>query len=505
LTRRALSVTGAAAVLWVASCAPAMGASARVDTVSIDPATTSLLLVYQADPGELNTLTVGLEPDGWYRLHNPGATIAPGARCEPAAGGDVRCFANTVEIRTGDMNDSVSAGAGAAIERISGGDGNDTLDLPSGDPVGLPTLMGGDGDDVLHTVDSAYTAMEGGPGADQLVGGTGADTLDGGTGSDRISGGAGVDTLANADRPDGVTVDLAQGVSTAAGGERDELSSDIENVRGGVGPDVLTGTDAAETIHGGAGDDTIHGAGGNDTLAGDAGNDSVNGDSGNDTLFAGSDYSGDGAPNSLSGGSGRDELVGGSWKDVFDGGPGTDTMDGQGGHDVYMARDGEFDWVRCGSRNRGTVVIDVLDFQRGCGRVSRSGAARGVFVYGELHPHKYDIGLACPADMPRRCEGTYRLVFSGGRTHAEKWSLQPRQASDNYYFETKLSPAEQRALSRTPASSIALRLATRTARGRRVTTSHPFPGPPITAWPGYAAGVECEGCPPDPPVPTMAG
>ena len=170
-----------------------------------------------------------------------------------------------------------------------------------------------------------------------------------------------------------------------------------------------------------------------------------------------------------------------------------------------MARDGEFDWIRCGSRNRGTVLIDALDFQRGCGRVSRSGAARGVLVYGELHKRKYDLGLACPADMPRACEGTYRLVFSRRRTRSQQWSLQPRQAADSYYFETKLSPAEQRALSRAPASSIELRLVSRNARGRRVTTHHPFPGPPITGWPGYAAGVDCDACPPDPAPPATAG
>jgi Ca2+-binding RTX toxin-like protein len=489
---------GAALALALVQCAPALAATARVDVASPYQGVTSLLLIYQADPGESNTVTVGIDPDGWYRVHDPGASIAAGARCEAATGGDVRCFANTVEIRTGDMNDSVTAAAGVAIERISGGAGDDTLELPSGDPVPGPSIQGGDGNDVLRTVDTTNTQMEGGPGADELSGGSGPDVLDGGTGSDRISGGGGVDTLANDGRLDGVTVDLAQGYATGADGERDQLAPDIENVRGGSGPDVLTGNDAPNTIGGGAGADRIHGAGGNDRLTGDDGADAVNGDSGNDTLFGGSNFSGDTSPDSLSGGTGRDALVGGAYRDAFDGGPGSDWMLGNGGRDVYAARDGEFDWVACGSRDRGQVLVDVHDFVHGCGRVERAGAARGLFVYGALHARKYDVGLACPSDMPRPCEGTFRLVFAGGRTKAGSWKLKPGQSVESYYWESKLSAAEQRALARAPASSVALRLVTNTSRGARATSRSAFPGPPTFSWPDYAVGADCDGCAPDP-------
>jgi hypothetical protein len=475
-----------------------MAATARVDVVSTYPGSTSLLLIYHADSGETNAVTVGLEPDGWYRVHDPGAAITAGARCEAAAGGDARCFANLVEIRTGDMNDTVSAAAGAAIARISGGDGKDTLELPSGDPVSGPIVMGGEGDDVLRTIDTSGTVMQGGAGADELSGGSRDDLLDGGTGSDRISGGAGIDTLVNDGRPDGVTVDLAQRVATGAAGERDELAADIENVRGGAGPDVLTGNDAPNRIGGGGGDDTIHGAGGNDTLTGDAGTDTVSGDSGNDTLFAGSDFSGDKSPNSLSGGTGRDALVGGGRKDYLDGGPGSDWLLGAGGRDVYATRDGEFDWVACGGRNRGQVLVDVHDFVHNCGRVFRTGTARGLLVYGVLHPRRYDVGLACPSDMPRRCEGTYRLVFAGGRTRPGGWYLEPGQSVEGVYYESKLNAAERRGLARAPASSVALRLVTRDSLGRRVTSTSPFPGPPALDWPRYAVGVDCVACAPDP-------
>ena len=498
---RFVAAAGAALALALIPCSSAIAATARVDVVTSGDATdASLLLVYQADPGETNAVSVGLEPDGWYRVHDPGATIALGSRCEAAAGGDARCFANKVEIRTDDMNDTVSAAPGVALERISGGDGNDTLELPSGNPISLPTAMGGDGNDVLRAVDANGARLEGGAGDDELFGSPAPDVLDGGAGSDRIDGGAGPDTLSNEGRLDGVTVDLAHGFATGAGGERDELSGDIQNVTGSAGPDVLTGNDATNTIGGGAGDDTINGAGGNDELTGDAGTDSVSGDSGNDTLFAGSDYSGDNAPNTLSGGTGRDALVGGHWKDTMDGGPGVDWFLGQGGRDVYAARDGEFDWVECGSHDRGQVLVDVRDFVQGCGRVERTASARGLFVYGALHPRKYVLGLACPGDMPRACKGTYRLVFAGGRTRTQTWKLGPGQSTDDYYFPTTLSAGERKALARAPASSVVLRLVTaRDSRGHTVASSFPFPGPIANeALARYGVGVDCYACAPDP-------
>jgi Ca2+-binding RTX toxin-like protein len=505
LTQRCTAVAGAALALVLTASASAQAATAGVDVVKTGTTATTLLLVYQADPGETNAVNVGFEPDGWYRVHDPGAVITPGTRCESAGGGDVRCFANDVEIRTGDMNDTVGADAGVAVERISGGDGNDTLQLPARDPVSAPSLIGGDGDDVLRDSDTNSALMDGGPGADDLSGGSGGDVLDGGTGSDRIVGGDGADTLANDGRLDGVTVDLAQGYATGPDGERDALARDIENVNGSPGPDVLTGDERLNLIDGGTGDDTINGAAGNDTLTGDLGADTLNGESGNDTLYGGRGYGDDPSPNSLSGGTGRDELNGGPRKDLLDGGPGGDWLRGLGGHDVYAARDGEFDWVSCGGRNRGQVLLDVHDFARACGRVLREGTARPIFVYGLLDARKYDVGLACPQDMPRPCEGTYRLTFTGGRTGRGRWRLKPGESPEGVYFESKLSVAERRAVARAPASSVALRLVTRDALGHRVMSTRPFPGPPISSWPNYAFGVDCDACAPDPPPgPTTA-
>jgi Ca2+-binding RTX toxin-like protein len=483
------------AAVALAACPAASAATARVDAVSAGD-TTTLLLVYEADAGEKNAVTVGIEPDGWYRIHDPGATIAVGDRCEAASGGDVRCFANEVELRTGDMDDSAGGVAGAAITRISGGPGNDTLDIPAGDSGAR--AMGGDGNDVLRDAGTDDSLLEGGAGNDDISAGAGNDVVDGGTGNDRISGGEGVDTLANRGRPDGVSVDLAAHSATAAGGERDELAPDIENVRGGAGPDVLSGDDAPNTIGGGTGDDVIHGAGGNDTITGDQGQDTLYGASGNDTLFAGSDFSGDESPNSLSGGTGRDSLIGGQRKDYLDGGASGDWLFGQGGADVYAARDGEFDWIECERHKRATALLDGGDFVDGCGRVERTAVARAIVVYAQLAAGKYRVGLACPGDMPRSCQGTYWLVFKGGRTRADSWKLRPGGSVASVYWVSYLTAAQERALRQAPAGSASLNVRTRDARGHLVTLRSAFPGPRFYNWPQYATGAGCTSCPPDP-------
>jgi len=79
-----------------------------------------------------------------------------------------------------------------------------------------------------------------------------------------------------------------------------------------AGPDVITGTAAAETLHGGGGDDQISGAGGNDVLYGDDGNDTLDGGIGDDRL---------------EGGEGDDRLVFSAGSDDYRGGNGVDTLD----------------------------------------------------------------------------------------------------------------------------------------------------------------------------------
>ncbi len=89
-----------------------------------------------------------------------------------------------------------------------------------------------------------------------------------------------------------------------------------------------SGTDIANTIHGGNFDDQLFGLGGDDTLFGHGGNDTLNGGDGNDIA-----HGGDGA-DLLIGGDGADQLLGEAGDDVLKGGLGNDTLDGGAGTDT---------------------------------------------------------------------------------------------------------------------------------------------------------------------------
>ncbi|MCX2888527.1 heme peroxidase [Pseudomonas sp. DCB_BI] len=83
---------------------------------------------------------------------------------------------------------------------------------------------------------------------------------------------------------------------------------------------VLVGTNAANTLTGGAGNDVISGLGGNDTLNGLGGSDQLFGGIGNDILNGGDD------PDFLNGEDGNDTLSGGLGADAMNGGAGNDTF-----------------------------------------------------------------------------------------------------------------------------------------------------------------------------------
>ena len=107
-----------------------------------------------------------------------------------------------------------------------------------------------------------------------------------------------------------VTVNL--GTGAASGGEaQGDVFVNIEGVRG---------SEAADTITGGAGDDGLSGQGGNDVLNGGAGEDFLIGGGGADNLVGGADH------DTLSGEQGNDTLTGGAGADTMEGGLGDDTF-----------------------------------------------------------------------------------------------------------------------------------------------------------------------------------
>jgi RHS repeat-associated protein len=201
---------------------------------------------------------------------------------------------------------------------IDGGDGNDTLNGGSNtDTVSYAsasayvtvsltsnTATGGGGSDTLsgfeNITGSAYgdsltgdwqnNVINGGDGDDIITGLGGSDTMNGGAGndtfvsgntSDVMDGGDGIDTL-NYVADYAVTVNLASGTTTGNSGNH--THSNIENVKGSIYNDTITGSSGANTLRGHSGNDTLYGGDGNDTLYGEAGTDTLNGGAGADTF-----------------------------------------------------------------------------------------------------------------------------------------------------------------------------------------------------------------------------
>ena len=167
--------------------------------------------------------------------------------------------------------------------QINTGDQNDTLGVRTTLDGGVSVfLYGGGGSDILFGHDGNET-LYGGGGADTLKGGPGNDLIFGGADGDTMYGEHGIDTVSYADHGNvGVSAD-ADGTAGDDGqlGEGDTIATDVENIVGTQGPDVLGG---------GAGTNALFGEGGNDMIVGSGGGDFLDGGAGFDTLY------GDGGP-----------------------------------------------------------------------------------------------------------------------------------------------------------------------------------------------------------------
>jgi Ca2+-binding RTX toxin-like protein len=245
---------------------------------------------------------------------------------------------------------------GEDIENILGGTGADTL-------------VGNNPD--LRIAESPRVEPRG---RNLLVGGAGNDLLDGLFGPDVFEGGAGVDTVTYAGRvvavnatidgaaDDGDTIGPIGGDAEPGDGRRDNIETDVENVEGGGGDDVLRGDPDANRLEGGGGADVVFGGdgtGADDTLSGGGGNDSVHGGDGDDLVQGGDgdDFLDGGAgADQLRGEAGNDQLAGRSGGDAIGGGEGSDVADYSGATTPVLASPD-------GSPNDGTAAegdnIDV--------------------------------------------------------------------------------------------------------------------------------------------------
>ncbi|MDT5036262.1 MAG: hypothetical protein QOE03_1447 [Micromonosporaceae bacterium] len=193
-------------------------------------------------------------------------------------------------------NDTLTSNGTGGGGNFTGDAGNDTIIAGSGSD----SLFGDDGDDTLI----------GGPGDNFLSGGAGNDELRGGLGNDTASGGDGDDTFAATVAVDGSDFFFGgNGIDTAnyqgrnnAGrntilnltldgtandgepGEGDFLATDVENVIGGTGRNLISGDGQANRLEGGLSADLIFGAdgiSGNDVIIGHSfGNDVCTSDPG---------------------------------------------------------------------------------------------------------------------------------------------------------------------------------------------------------------------------------
>ena len=287
------------------------------------------VVLFEADPGERNVVSVQTTDDGRILIRDTGAALTPGDGCS-ADGEAVSCTGYMIIVNAGDDDDSLSETTGGfAIQATLHGDDGD--DMLSGD---APNLYGDAGDDGITAARVGQEAM----------GGDGNDRIDA-TGAYSVSGGPGNDHITLHACPD-----CGTGSASANGGD---------------GADDLFGSEGPDSLEGGAGDDVLRGAGGADFLSGGDGDDTVElGNAGNASLdgyyvpgaYGTLDARADGGPGNdhVSGGSGRDRVDGGNGNDTIDAGEGDDELVGGAGDDELHGRDGN-DRLKGGN---GTDLVD---------------------------------------------------------------------------------------------------------------------------------------------------
>jgi Ca2+-binding RTX toxin-like protein len=317
------------------------------------------------------------------------------------------------QMQTGSGNDFILGGPQG--EDIFSGDGNDTV----GGGDGPDNVNGFNGDDNLSG-DGGNDELRGGEGNDSHDGGAGDDLLfnssfvPGSTdGADVLGGGSGSDQLeAFAEAP--LLITLNDVADDGVEGEGDNAMSDLENVLGGDGPDILSGNASANQLEGGPGDDILAGLGGDDGLLGERG---------------------------------ADQLVGGA---------GTDLLDGAGGADLLRSRDNGPDQASCGAA-LDTVLADLSDaLDADCEQTS-TGVVVELGNLSFADRNTVIVPLTCPAAEGIRCKGSLSLVSAKrlelggkGKKAKRKIVLAKRKISirsgDTKEFRVNLKPKAARAL-----------------------------------------------------------
>jgi Ca2+-binding RTX toxin-like protein len=407
-----------------------LGATGSAHAAAVSKAANGAV-TYEAAAGENNELSVS-ESGGYVFFIDPaGVNAGPGcawvsataARCDSA--GIPRIYVHLADgandFDTAAPRPVTVDGVGAIENVLYGGPLGDVLEGADGDD----RLGGGGGNDVLAGSGGSDQII-GGADDDQLAGGSGGDFLDGGLGADSFSGGPGTDRAdySTYSQPVVVTVGSLLGADDGPAGEHDTVGSDVEDVYGGSGDDLLIGRyGAVNQFRGGAGDDQLFGAGGADLLIGGSGRDLLGGGDGDDKLVGDDDddwLRGDGGADSLLGNDGIDtvsyeeytapvevdpdgsaddgavgegddvgvdiesiiggvagdrlvgsaapnRIVGGPGADLINGKAGKDTLVGGSGGDRLRSKDGARDVDKCGAGSD-RARADRKDRRRSCER-----------------------------------------------------------------------------------------------------------------------------------------
>ncbi len=213
-------------------------------------------LVYMADDGEANVVSIVHSDDGLITVTDTGAVIQATNGCvskdvhvaecgHPSLPENEDLLSHLVDLR--DRDDSFE---------VFGLEPGDFIDYSVTGGTGNDILLGGKEND----------ALQGDEGDDRLEGGDGDDQLTGGAGADVLRGGFGVDTVSYYERAAGVRVEIGDGPGDGEPGENDDVQAD--NVVGGAGDDVLIGNVVGNRLDGGPGEDELSGRGGDDELLG---------------------------------------------------------------------------------------------------------------------------------------------------------------------------------------------------------------------------------------------
>jgi len=199
-----------------------------------------------------------------------------------------------------------------------------------------------DGNDVVNNTTTRPSVLRGGSGQDLLSGALGADVFLGGSGIDTVTYQA--RTAAVTVRVDGVALD-------GQPNEQDDVRTDVENVIGGRGNDVLIGSAAANRLSGGGGTDQLFGLLGNDVLDGGAAADRMFGGVGVDTatyaartssvIVSLDDLANDGQPGEADNAhSDVENVIGGGAADRLTGSASPNRLEGRSGSDRLLGLNG---------------------------------------------------------------------------------------------------------------------------------------------------------------------